>query len=427
MRYLNVEIAGALAAALPMVFAQTFTPCNPTSQTCPKDMGLKMTTYVTDFTQASANWNLSDGTTITYGEQGAEFTIVKNGQAPTMQTDFYIFFGKVEAVMQAAPGVGIVSSIVLESDDLDEIDWEFLGSDSTEVQTNFFGKGNTTLYNREASYNVATPQQTFHTYTVEWTSQKIEWSVDGTSVRTLLYADPLTIGGSNYPQTPMRVKLGNWPVGPDASAGTKQWAGGNADFSKSPFTMYVKSVAITNYNPADSYIYSDTSGSYESITFAKDGNLTSSSSSASVSSAMGATLSATSSSSAAWASGSMIPTLLSGAVTTDAVTTLVVSRKTTVCPYGTGTRPTAASSFASNAVGSGTARRSRTAPAMSASSMALAPSSGVRRPSQPKISSTAATSPMPARQTGSGATSVSAIGSLMSVAVALCLHFGMGT
>lgn len=41
--------------------------------------------------------------------------------------------------MKAASGRGIVSSIVLESDDLDEIDWEFIGGDNGKVQSNFYG------------------------------------------------------------------------------------------------------------------------------------------------------------------------------------------------------------------------------------------------------------------------------------------------
>lgn len=41
-----------------------------------------------------------------------------------MNTEFYIFFGTVSVVMKASPGPGICSSIVLLSDDLDEIDWE---------------------------------------------------------------------------------------------------------------------------------------------------------------------------------------------------------------------------------------------------------------------------------------------------------------
>ena len=44
--------------------------------------------------------------------------------------------------MRAAPGTGIVSSAILQSDDLDEIDWEWIGGSSTKAQSNYFGKGN---------------------------------------------------------------------------------------------------------------------------------------------------------------------------------------------------------------------------------------------------------------------------------------------
>ena len=115
--------------------------------------------------------------------------------------------------MKAAPGTGIVSSIVLESDDLDEIDWEFLGGNTAQVETNFFGKANTTDYNRAVYYSVANPQSTFHTYTVDWTPERLEFIIDGTTVRTLSSTDPLTNSGNNYPQTPMRVKLGSWAAG----------------------------------------------------------------------------------------------------------------------------------------------------------------------------------------------------------------------
>lgn len=40
--------------------------------------------------------------------------------------------------MKAAPGAGIVSSFVMESDALDEIDWEWIGSDTARAQSKFF-------------------------------------------------------------------------------------------------------------------------------------------------------------------------------------------------------------------------------------------------------------------------------------------------
>lgn len=86
--------AAALIACLPVAFAQTSTSCDPTNTTCPADTGLDSSTYSADFTSAGANasWTAAAGSTITYnGTDGAIFTIEKEGQAPTLETDFYIF------------------------------------------------------------------------------------------------------------------------------------------------------------------------------------------------------------------------------------------------------------------------------------------------------------------------------------------------
>ncbi|KAK0354086.1 hypothetical protein LTR91_016230 [Friedmanniomyces endolithicus] len=267
--------SAVLAAAAPFVAAQTSTNCDPTKHSCPADTGLNAASFMADFTQgSSANTSFSAAayTFIDYNSQGAEFTITKAGQAPTIQTDFYIFFGRIDVKMRAAPGTGIVSSIVFLSDDLDEIDWEFLGGNTAQVETNFFGKDNTTTYDRAVYYPVSTPQASFHTYTIDWTADRIQWIIDGTTVRTLAYTDPLNNGGQNYPQTPMRLKLGNWCGGcPGEAAGTIQWAGGATTFDAAPYTMYVESVAATNYNPADSYEYSDQSGTWQSIKIVSNG------------------------------------------------------------------------------------------------------------------------------------------------------------
>lgn len=60
---------------------------------------------------------------MTGSENGAKFTIAKRYDAPTIETDFYFLFGRVDVKMRAANGTGIVSSVILESDDLDEVDW----------------------------------------------------------------------------------------------------------------------------------------------------------------------------------------------------------------------------------------------------------------------------------------------------------------
>jgi hypothetical protein len=136
--------AAALTAVLPLCSAQTWSKCNPlesessyscirfitsltndcVAETCPSNKGLAASSYTADFTSKSAldQWEVTAGS-VPVGPQGAEFTVGKKGDSPTIDTSFYFFYGKAEVVMKAAPGTGIVSSIVLESDDLDEIDW----------------------------------------------------------------------------------------------------------------------------------------------------------------------------------------------------------------------------------------------------------------------------------------------------------------
>lgn len=154
---------------------------------------------------------------IGYGNEGAEFTVAKQGDNPLIESDFYIMFGRLEVTMKAAPGRGIVSSAVLQSDCLDEIDWEWLGGDNTRVQTNYFGKGETAGYTRGASHEDMGNHDTFKTYTIDWDSNRIVWMINGAVVRTVNAAEV----GNMYPQTPSSVRVGIWAGGdPTNSAGT---------------------------------------------------------------------------------------------------------------------------------------------------------------------------------------------------------------
>jgi hypothetical protein len=190
------------------------------------------------------------------------------GDSPTLESNFYIFFGQVSVIMKAAPGVGIVSSVVLESDDLDEIDWEWLGGNNTSVETNYFGKGNTSTYDRAIYYDVDDITGTIHNYTLDWTKEQLQWIVDDKVLRTLRYEDALN--GQNYPQTPMKLKIGIWAGGdPDSNSnGTVEWAGGIVDYHQTPFTMTMERVYVADYSTGSTYTYGDNTGSYESIQIA---------------------------------------------------------------------------------------------------------------------------------------------------------------
>jgi len=255
-----------LAALASNAFAQTYTSCNPLDKSCPADpaLGTEHEWYFNS-TLDSTIWNMTTGDYTTTSE-GAEFTLTQEGQSTLLQSNFYIFFGVVESWVKMAKGAGIISSVVLESDDLDEIDWEWVGYNTSQVQSNFFGKGNDTSFNRGGFHAVENADTEFHNYTTYWDQYNLEWWIDGVKVRTVPYSDEMTVYGKNYPQTPCQIKISNWPAGTkNAAQGTIEWAGGLVDYSEGPFTMTVQKVRVQDFHTGKEYSYGDRSGSWESI------------------------------------------------------------------------------------------------------------------------------------------------------------------
>ncbi|KAL8690227.1 MAG: hypothetical protein Q9218_004278 [Villophora microphyllina] len=252
---LTASLASSPAAA------QTYTTCNPlTSGSCPADPALGRSVSI-NFADGASDSFTPQGNP-TFNSNGASFTVGKSGDSPQLTSKWYIMFGHVEFKIKPAPGVGIVSSAVLQSDDLDEIDWEWLGGDSSQVQSNYFGKGQTTTWNRGAFHANPNNQADFHTYTIDWTANQIAWQIDGKTVRTLSPND----AQGQYPQTPMMIKIGAWSGGdPSNAPGTVAWAGGSTNYAGGPYSMIVKSIAVTDYSSGSQYSYSGTSGGWQSI------------------------------------------------------------------------------------------------------------------------------------------------------------------
>ncbi|GAB0136263.1 hypothetical protein EsDP_00004570 [Epichloe bromicola] len=263
-------VAVALAASS-LVSAQTSTDCNPLKKDCPPDPAFGKNSATCDFTKGPCDVFEALGTTpVKYESRGGVFEMSKAGQAPTLRSRDYIFFGRVEVEMQAAPGKGVISCLVLQSDDLDEIDFETVGSDTKQIQTNYFYKGDTTTYDRGALHPVD-DILTMHTYALDWTPDKLEWLIDGKVHRTVRRAE---IGDGKFPQGPMQVKVGTWVAGYQGNnPGTIKWAGGIADFSNGPSSAIFKTIKITDYSGGYSatskdvkeYVYGDRSGSASSI------------------------------------------------------------------------------------------------------------------------------------------------------------------
>ncbi|KAL1963467.1 hypothetical protein VTN77DRAFT_8368 [Rasamsonia byssochlamydoides] len=258
-------LLGLLAAAITSVHAQTWTSCNPLNTTCPPDPALS-TSWTWNWSTNSlldSTWNITNGA-VDYTDEAMEFSIIRKLDSPTIRSNFYIFFGRVEYHVQAAPGHGVISSVVLQSDDLDEVDWEWVGSESPQVQTNYFSKGKV-VSGSAATFNVSgSTTNEFHNYTTVWTQEKLEWWVDNTLLRTLHYED--AEGGSAYPQTPMTIRIGIWPGGdPSEPKGTIEWAGGEINYDDGPYSMYVSQVSAHDFSSGKEYVYSNHNGTWQSI------------------------------------------------------------------------------------------------------------------------------------------------------------------
>jgi hypothetical protein len=299
MLSIPTALVAALVAGSGLVAGQLNSKCNPVKgDKCPPNPAFAGD-WSFDFTTASwadleKGWHIDDG--IKFNKDrlvldkslGGGFTIKTLEDAPTISTNSYLFFGKVEVTVQAAPGAGIITSVVLASDSEDEIDWEFVGSHTGQVETNFFSKGTPKFNTYNLTVPVANTVGSFHTYSVEWTPEAMIFSIDGKEVRRS--AASAADGGKDWPQTPMRVKLGTWIAGnpKTQNQGTIDWAGGPVNMAAAPFVGYVKSVHIVDYSNgqpgAKEYVYKDATGTSGSIQIVGGGGVSGSSVSSSASS-----------------------------------------------------------------------------------------------------------------------------------------------
>ncbi|ODV77759.1 glycoside hydrolase family 16 protein [Suhomyces tanzawaensis NRRL Y-17324] len=318
--------------------------CNPlTSSSCSPDpaLGSDINESFTSKPDKFSVMAYPDG--VNYTPKGLELTLAKRFDNPSLKSDFYIMFGRVEVHLKAAPGVGVVSSFYLQSDDLDEIDIEMLGGDTTQFQSNWFTKGNTATYDRGEYHNVASPQADFHNYTIDWTKDHVEWWYDGQLLRTLTPNNP-----QGFPQTPMQLFAGIWAGGdPNNAPGTIEWAGGLTQYDQAPFTMAINKLLVSDYSSGTSYSYSDQSGSWSSIS-AKDGKVNGRIGSANASpqedSAQSQSKSSSSASSTSSTSSSSSSSVSSSTSTTSDSSSSVSSSTTTTARSTTGTSVTSSSS-----------------------------------------------------------------------------------
>lgn len=134
-------------------------------------------------------------------------------------------YGYYSTSMKALPMSGIISSFFTytgrsEGNPHDEIDVEFMGKDTTEVQLNYYvgGKGG---HERILKLGFDAAEE-FHEYGFLWEEKKITWFIDGKAVHA--------VEGDNLPKAHGKIMMNTWnPIGFTQDL----WAG-KFDASKMP-------------------------------------------------------------------------------------------------------------------------------------------------------------------------------------------------
>ncbi|KAE8224584.1 hypothetical protein CF319_g2540 [Tilletia indica] len=189
------------------------------------------------------------------GSEGVLLQMTIDSQAKISTTDYFLY-GSVQATMRHNARQGLVAAFILMSDVKDEVDWEFTTSDGSKGFTNYFSLGE---YVAGHGTDVGLPRNgdvgSWHTFGINWTPNQLQWTIDGTVVRTLTKSQ----AGNQFPRTPSRVQLSTWAGGNATSPqGTREWAGGLIDWttpeykSNGYYSQELRSYTVSCANPSSS-------------------------------------------------------------------------------------------------------------------------------------------------------------------------------
>lgn len=128
------------------------------------------------------DWNSSKATIV----NGVAVLETKDATAATLTSNFQFQYGKIEVRALTSPLAGSAPIIRLRAADGSESSITLAKMQNAEAKTYFsvetpWTKSNSTP---TANKSITSPQERYHTYSLEWTPTQLSWSVDGRSVFT---------------------------------------------------------------------------------------------------------------------------------------------------------------------------------------------------------------------------------------------------
>ena len=142
-------------------------------------------------------------------------TDLRTFTSASIRTRMAYRYGRFDAEIRPAKGKGLVTGVFLHRNSpRQEIDIEFLGRDTRQLLVNVYynpgDEGATFEYGYRGTPAVIDlgfdASESFHRYSIAWTSSSIRWFVDGRMVHIRANWDPTPI-----PHLPMRFFVNLWP------------------------------------------------------------------------------------------------------------------------------------------------------------------------------------------------------------------------
>ncbi|OMJ14019.1 putative glycosidase crf2 [Smittium culicis] len=184
----------------------------------------------------------------------------KTGLGSTVYYSRWVDHGTITiTAMSGCKSPGVVSSFIVRNEFGDEIDFEWVGLDTSTVQTNYY-------YNDELDYTKMVPSNDlgdttskFIDYTIDWKLDSISWYAAGSLIRTVNRQDTWSVAENvfKFPDRPAQLSFSIWDGCNERPKGTSDWAGCSNLYSSasSEYVFNIKNVKVNClYSGNDTYV-----------------------------------------------------------------------------------------------------------------------------------------------------------------------------
>ncbi|KAM0752873.1 concanavalin A-like lectin/glucanase [Meredithblackwellia eburnea MCA 4105] len=228
---------------------------------------------------------VSDGRVFTTADGNLALTLSKTDGGASMSTARAMWYGDASARFRTGNWTGVITAFITMSGVRDEVDWEFAGTSSNLAQSNYYFEGNTANFTHGGNTTITSAYANSHEFGFHWTPDVLQWTIDGSVVRTVLRNDTWNAQTSTYefPQSPSFVQLGIWASGTKGqSASTIEWGGGLTDWTNPAYTAngyysvefeYVNIKCYNGTTNGTSYIYGTNVTGVPQITISEEPTL----------------------------------------------------------------------------------------------------------------------------------------------------------